>query len=79
MWWLSVDHFLRHPERPDWEEVRRHANFAQSHYAADLLARYGVESAPLTDYLNDDFRAVWWAWRCNAIAYNVKSAPEIEG
>ena len=78
MWWLSVDHFLQHPERPDWEEVRRHVNFAQSHYAADLLARYGVESIPLTDYLNDDFRAPWWAWRRNAIAYNVKSAPEIE-
>ena len=78
MWWLSVDHFLRHPERPDWEEVRRHVNFAQSHYAADLLARYGVKSVPLTDYLNDDFRAAWWAWRRNAIAYNVKSAPEIE-
>lgn len=79
IWWLSIDNFLYLKERPGWDELGRHVNFAQSRYAADFLARQGVESVFLTDYLNNDFLTPpRRTRRRNAIAYNVKSAEEIE-
>lgn len=79
IWWLSVDNFLLLNERPQWDELRRHVNFAQSHYAAEFLARNGIRSVPLTDYLNDDFLSPLRRTQYrNAIAYNIKSAPDVE-
>lgn len=79
IWWLSVDNFLQLDDRPRWDELQRHVNFAQSHYAAQFLAQQGVRTVPLTDYLNEDFSVpLRWTWRRNAIAHNVKSAPEVE-
>ena len=79
IWWLSVDNFFGLQDQPDWDELRRHLNFAQSHYAMQFLARHGISTVPLTDYLNEDFHApVHSMGRRNAIAYNVKSRLEVE-
>jgi hypothetical protein len=79
IWWLSVDHYLGRNERPEWDELHRHVNVAQSHYAAAFLQRHGIGTMPLTDYVNDDFLApLRRTRRRNAIAYNAKSAGEVE-
>lgn len=79
IWWLSVDNFLHGKDRPGWDEVRARINFAQSRYAADFLERHGIASAPLTDYLNDEFlRPPPRKKRQDAIAYNFKSRKIVE-
>ena len=74
IWWLSFDHFLGETERPGWDELRGRVNFSQSRYAADRLAAHGIATAPLTDYLNAEFRETPpISPRRNAIAYGARS------
>ncbi len=92
VWWLSVDNYLRVRDQSKLKDLyhrlkgpmrmmllfkkRRLVHFTQSRYAEVFLAKAGISSAPLTDYLGSDHLArpsnMDAAAKENIVAFNPK-------